>query len=159
MQVALPPLETPVTLILNKERKLTDEEYWAFCEANPDLLIERSAEGEIILVPPAGLESDYRNTDVIEQLRAWAKQDGRGKSFGATAQFFLPNGAGRSPDAAWVSNEKLATLPRVALKRFVRIVPEFVVEVMSPSDRLATASEKMEEWIANGVGLGWLIDG
>ncbi|MBI4910510.1 MAG: Uma2 family endonuclease [Acidobacteria bacterium] len=157
MQVALPELQTPVTLVLNRRRRLTDEEYWAFCVANPDLRIERTAQGEIVIVPPAGLESDYQCASVITQLRNWAERDGRGKGLGSTAQFLLPNGAGRSPDAAWVSNERLSTLSKAEKQKFVPIVPEFIVEVMSPSDRLSEAREKMEEWMANGVELGWLI--
>lgn len=159
MQVALPELDSPATLILNSERPLTDDEYWDFCQANPDLRIERSAQGEIILVPPAGWESDYREADVVAQLGNWAKRDQGGKAFGSTAQYFLPNGAGRSPDAAWVSNGKIAGLSKAERKKFVRVVPEFVIEVMSPSDRLKAAKEKMQEWISNGVELGWLIDG
>lgn len=159
MQVSLPSFESPATLILSRDHLLTDDEYWSFCEANPDLRIERTAEGEIILVAPAGLESDYRSSEVAEQLGYWARGDGRGKRFGPTAQFLLPNGAGRSPDAAWVSNERLASLSKADRKKFARVVPEFVVEVPSPSDRIRAAQEKMREWIANGVDLGWLIDG
>ena len=97
--------------------------------------------------------------EVIGQLRAWAKRDGRGRAFGTSAEFILPTGAAYSPDAAWVSNENLARLTKEQRRKFLRLCPEFVVEVMSPSDRLKTAQDKMADWMANGVQLSWLIDG
>src|SRR5882757_2364630 len=159
MQIALPELNAPVTLILDPDRRLSDEEYLAFCEANPDLRIERTAHGEIVIVPPAGLESDYQNADVIRQLAEWARRTGRGKAFGSSAEFLLPDGAALSPDAAWVSDERLATISKEQRRKFPRLCPEFVVEIMSPTDRLPAATRKMREWIANGVELGWLIHG
>ena len=140
-------------------REFSDEEYWAFCAANPDLHIERSAEGEIVVAPPAGSESDFRNLKVATQLDRWAEEDGKGTAFGPSVQFFLPDGSGLSPDAAWVSNESLRSVPKQQRKKFLRLSPEFVVEVLSPSDSLKEAKRKMERWIANGVQLGWLIDG
>lgn len=138
---------------------LSDEDYQALCEANPGLHIERTAEGEIVIAPPAGGESDYRSSEVITELKIWARRDGRGKAFGSSVQFTLPDGSGLSPDAAWVSNESLATLTRQQRKKFLRLAPEFVVEVLSPTDDLKQAKAKMEQWIANGVQLAWLIDG
>src|SRR5215471_217859 len=114
--------------------KLSDEEYWAFCEANRDLHIERTARGEIVIMPPAGGESDFRNSEVITDLKTWARQDGQGQSFGSSVQFLLPDGAGLSPDAAWVSNQNLGRLTRQDRKKFLRLAPEFVIEVLSPSD-------------------------
>ena len=135
------------------------EAYRAFCRANPDLRVERSAEGEIIVMPPAGGESDYRSLKVAAQLDRWAERDGRGKPFGSSVQFFLPDGSALSPDAAWVSNESLNRLSRQQRKEFLLLCPEFVVEVLSPSDRPKKAIEKMQRWISNGVQLAWLIDG
>ena len=140
-------------------REFSDEEYWAFCAANPDSRIERTAEGEIVVAPPAGGDSDYREAEVITQLGQWAREDGTGRRCGSSVQFFLPDGSGLSPDAAWVSNESLQTVPKQQRKKFLRLSPEFVVEVLSPSDSLKEAKRKMERWIANGVELGWLIDG
>jgi Uma2 family endonuclease len=159
MQIALPNQDRPVTLTLDRERRFTDDEYFAFCAANQDLNVERTPEGEIVIVPPAGGESDYRSAEVIGELRNWARKDKRGKSFGSSAQFLLPDGSGLSPDAAWVSNERLGSVPKRDLKQFPRLVPEFVIEVLSPSDRLAAAKKKMSLWASNGVELGWLIDG
>jgi Uma2 family endonuclease len=139
--------------------KFSDEEYWAFCEANRDLHVERTAEGEIVVAPPAGGESDYRNTKVGSQLDRWAEEDGRGKAFGPSAQFFLPDGSGFSPDVSWVANESLSRLTKQQRKKFLRLTPEFVVEVLSPPDNPKEAKEKMERWIDSGVELAWLIDG
>lgn len=139
--------------------RLSDEAYVQLCLANTDIPYERTAEGDIIVAPPAGMESDDRNAEVVTQLRVWAKRDGRGKALGPTAQFFLPDGSARSPDAAWVSNDALARVSSDQRKKFPYLFPEFVIEVLSPSDRLNRAKKKMEQWIANGAQLAWLIDG
>jgi Uma2 family endonuclease len=159
MQIELPELATSATLILGDEDRLNDDQYFAFCAANPDLNVERTAEGEIVIVPPGGGDSDYRNAETVLSLGQWAKKDGRGRFFSPSIQFMLPDGSGRSPDAAWVSKERIALLSRSERRQFLRLVPEFVIEVRSPSDRLAAAKKKMRQWMANGVELGWLIDG
>ena len=110
-------------------------------------------------MPPAGLESSYRNSGVTVQLGNWAKRDKRGKAFDSSSEFFLPNGAARSPNAAWISNARLQMLPKSEKRVFPHLCPDFVIEVMSPSDRLKSAQAKMREWIDNGAELGWLIDG
>src|SRR5215813_9013933 len=131
--VALPESSSPVRLFIDSGQQLSDEAYLAFCEANSSLRVERTSEGEIVIVPPPGGESDYRSVTLSSQLYAWAKRDGRGKAFGSSAQFILPDGSALSPDAAWVSNESLSRLSRQQRKEFLRLVPEFVVEVLSPS--------------------------
>jgi len=159
MQIALPELDWPATLKFDPESRLNDDQYFAFCAANPDVNFERTAEGEIVIVPPAGGESDYRTLDAGAMLREWAKRDKRGRAFGSSIQFMLPDGSALSPDAAWVSNARLGSLTREELRKFPHLVPEFVTEVLSPSDRLRSAQKKMRQWAANGVDLGWLIDG
>ena len=159
MQVTLPEEALPAKLTLNPELRMNDDEYFAFCMANPDVRFERTAEGEIVIVPPAGWESDSRGAEVIVQLGVWAKRDGRGRVSGSTTEFILPTGAALSPDAAWVSNRRLSQFSREQRQKFLPVCPEFVVEVMSPSDRLKAAQKKMEEWMRAGVELGWLIDG
>ncbi len=136
---------------------MDDDAYFAFCMANSNLRIERTANGEIVIVPPAGYESDHQNANVVMQLGLWALRDGRGQVSGPTAEFILPTRAARSPDAAWVSKARLATVTKRDLAKFPPLAPEFIVEVMSPSDRLKAAKAKMEEWIAGGVELAWLI--
>jgi len=159
VHLAVQKSKLPLRLTYPSRRKVSDEDYWNFCVANPDLNVERSAEGEIIIVPPAGPESSNRNWKVAVQLGVWAAADRRGECFDSSAQFILPDGSAKSPDAAWVSKESLKRLTHEELKRFPHLVPEFVVEVRSPSDRLKPALAKMERWIANGVQLAWLIDG
>jgi Uma2 family endonuclease len=159
MQVELPEEALPAKLIFNPEQRMNDDYYYQFCMANADLWIERTAQGEILIVPPAGGESDYQSLRVGAQLTNWADRHSRGRAFGATVQFILPTGAALSPDAAWVSNERLSKLSKEQLRKFPRVCPEFVVEVMSPSDRLKAAREKMEDWRRGGVDLGWLIHG
>jgi len=159
MQVVLPDQALPAKLTLNPKLRMNDDEYYAFCMANRDLRLERTAQGEIIIVPPAGGESDYQSLEVAGQLREWSKRDGRGKASGTSVEFILPTGAALSPDAAWVSNSRISKLSREQRRKFPPVCPEFVVEVMSPSDRLRTAKEKMEEWMRGGAELGWLIHG
>jgi Uma2 family endonuclease len=157
MQVVLPENSLPARLMLNPETPMSDDDYYAFCVANGNMRFERTPQGEIVIVPPAGGESDHQSAEVIRQLGEWAKREARGRFFGATAEFILPTRAALSPDAAWVSNKKLARLSREQRRKFPPVCPEFVVEVMSPSDRLSAAREKMLVWMDGGVELGWLI--
>jgi Uma2 family endonuclease len=159
MHVVLPEDALPATLKLNPELRMSDDEYYEFCMANSNLRLERTAQGEIVIVPPAGGESDYRNTTISGQLAPWARRDGLGKAFGPSAEFILPTGAALSPDASWVSNDRISNLSKEQRRKFLPVCPEFVIEVMSPSDRLKAAKEKMEEWMRAGVDLGWLIHG
>lgn len=160
MQVLLPEELLPARLTFDPESPvLSDDEYFEFCRANPDARFERTAKGEIVIVPPAGAISDFRNLEVSAQLRNWSKRRRNGMAFGPTAEFILPNGAALSPDAAWVSSARLANVTEEQLQKFPPVCPEFVLEVMSPSDRLKKALAKMNEWMANGVEYGLLIDG
>jgi Uma2 family endonuclease len=144
---------------LDPADRLTDEQYLAFCRANPDVRVERTAEGELVIVPPAGGEGSYRSMKAAAQLDQWTERDATGRAFDSSVEFLLPDGSALSPDASWVSNESLARLTREQRREFLRLSPDFVIEVMCPSDRLKPAKEKMERWMANGVQLGWLIDG
>src|SRR5579862_1374966 len=152
MQVLTFPEPVPGLTVRRQDREgFSDNDYWEFCSANPGLRVERTSEGEIIIVPPAGGESDYQSAEVVIQLGQWAGGDGRGKTFGSSVQFVLPDGSGLSPGAAWVSNEPLARLSKQQRKKFLRLSPEFVEEVLSPTDGLKAAKATMEQWIANGV--------
>ena len=149
----------PANVTLNPQHRMSDDQFFEFCMAHPDQRFERTAQGEIIIVPPAGGESDYQNVKVISQLDHWAERDGRGQVFGCSTGFILPTGATLSPDAAWVSKARLERLSREQRRKFLPVCPEFVVEVMSPSDRLSAAKKKMQEWIRAGVELAWLMHG
>jgi Uma2 family endonuclease len=162
MQVVLPDRETWALLEVRGDKKdssrpLNDREFFDFCMKNPDLRIERRTNGEIVIMPPAGMETGYRNSDLCAQLRLWAKADGRGVAFDSSAEFILPSGAAFAADASWILKSRLTALTKKEKARFGRMCPDFVVELKSPSDRLSSLKSKMTEWMANGAQLGWLI--
>lgn len=139
--------------------RLSDEVFWRLCRANPNLRLERSSAGELIIVSPSGADSDRRNLGIAAQLWNWNQANGRpGVAFGPSAGFTLPNTAVRGPDAAWLSRDRWESLSEDDRARFTHICPEFVVEVRSPSDRKGELRAKMREYIMNGARLGWLID-
>jgi Uma2 family endonuclease len=158
MQVTLPDVENRKSFRISADAPLSDEEFFDFCMENSSLRIERDASGEITIMPPAGFETGYRNNDLSRQLGTWAVSDGRGVALDSNTEYFLPNGAARSPDASWVLKSRLASLTKQQKKRFVHLCPDFVVELRSPSDRLPALKAKMEECIENGAQSGWLID-
>ena len=136
----------------------TDDQFYEFCRINRELRIERGAEGEVTIMPPAGWESARRNEEITAQLQAWATRDGTGAAADSSAGYVLPNGAVRSPDASWVSNARLASITAEQRSRFLPLCPDFVIELRSPADRLPALQDKMVEYMANGASLGWLID-
>lgn len=137
---------------------MTDEEFAAFCAEHPDLNFETNAAGELIVMPPTFTETGFRNSEIGFQLGAWARRDGRGRAGESSTGYVLPNGARRSPDASWVSKQRIRQLDEYSRKRFYRLGPDFVIELRSDSDRLPVLRDKMREWIDNGAQLGWLID-
>jgi Uma2 family endonuclease len=138
--------------------ELTDDQLFELCQINQELWIERTAEGDIVIMPPEGWETSHRSITVGTLLTQWAWQDGTGVTSGSSGGFILPNGAMRAPDAAWVLRSRLAALTAEQKQKFLPICPDFVVEIRSPSDRLSSAQEKLQEYIDNGARLGWLID-
>ncbi len=151
-------LAAPLVLRMRPPAKLTAEQFVAFCQQNEGLRIERNAMGDITLMPPAYPETSDRNSELNCQLRGWAKRDGTGVAYDATGGFTLPNGAERSPDASWISKDRLAALSPEQRTGFWQICPDFVAELRSATDRLSPLPKKMEEYLANGARLGWLID-
>jgi Uma2 family endonuclease len=156
-----------VTLTWNQPRVLridpgpqpmTEEEFFAFCQLNPEWRIERTAEGELILMPPTGGETGNRNSALTALLWIWAEADATGLTFDSSTGFTLSNGAKRSPDAAWVRRSRWETLTPEQRREFPPLCPDFVVELLSPSDDLEALKQKLEEYIANGAQLGWLLD-
>ena len=138
--------------------KVSPEDFWTLCLYNRDLRLERNAEGELIAMSPAGSESGGFEADIIIELGAWAKNDQKGKVFSPSAGFTLPNGAIRAPDASWIKFDRWNALSQEEQSRFAPIVPDFAVEVCSPSDSRAETRAKMADYIEQGVRLGWLID-
>ena len=137
---------------------MSREQFFQFCQLNQDVRIERNAEGGIAVMTPAGGETGARNGFLVAALYRWAEEDGTGVAFGSSTGFELPNRAVRAPDAAWVLRNRLARLSPEDKERFLPLCPDFVVELLSPSDSRAAARRKMEEYRANGARLGWLID-
>ncbi len=145
-------------LLLSRERRVSRDSFLRFIKANPDLRTELSAEGEMIVMPPASSVSGEQNSELGYQLRLWAKSDGTGRAYDSSAGFNLPNGATRSPDASWVANSRIAMLSPESRSGFLPLCPDFVIELRSKSDSLRMLRSKMTEYIANGALLGWLID-
>jgi Uma2 family endonuclease len=141
-------LDAPLT----PDQLLEISSHWRY------LQIEQTAEGDLIIMAPAGGESGYRNNELSAQLRNWSRQNGEGRSFDSSTGYILPNGAERAPDASWVRRERLALLTPEEKEKYLPLCPDFVVDLRSPSDRLGAVQAKMEEYRANGARLGWLID-
>ena len=137
---------------------LTENQFYDLCRANPDIKIERTAAGELLFMPPTGGETGNRNIEIAADFVLWNRQAQLGMLFDSSTCFKLPNGADRSPDVAWVQRDRWEALPLAAREKFPPLAPDFVLELMSPSDDLTTAQAKMVEYGESGVQLGWLID-
>jgi len=137
---------------------ISDDELEELARLNRDLRIERTAEGELIVMSPTGGNTGRRNFGLIGAFFVWVERDGSGVAFDSSTGFFLPNGAERSPDLAWIKRARWEALTPEQQERFVPLCPDFVVEIRSPSNSVAELSSKLEEYIANGASLGWLID-
>lgn len=149
----------PIVLDFNDVlKKMNDDEFENFCRHNPDLQIELTKEGELVIMPPTGGETGIRNFSLIGLFFNWVEKDRSGVAFDSSTVFRLPNGAKRSPDLSWAKNEKWNKLSADEKKKFPPICPDFVVELRSPSDSLTNLKNKMTEYIENGAALGWLID-
>lgn len=148
------PVNIPATLTLT----VTHEQLVELAIANRDLQLERTTTGELIVMPPTGSETGNRNLDIEGQLWLWNRQTKLGKAFNSSTGFHLPNGADRSPDAAWVRQERWDALTSEQRKGFAPLCPDFVLELRSESDNMEPLRAKMREYIENKARLGWLID-
>jgi Uma2 family endonuclease len=148
----------PMVLQMLPNMVMTDDQFFDFCQLNRHFRIERNQIGDLFIMSPTGSETEERNFNLNGQLWIWTKQDGTGVGFGSSGGFTLPNGAVRSPDAAWIKRTKWEIIPADKRKKFAPICPEFVVELRSENDNLSTLKEKMQEYIDNGTQLAWLID-
>lgn len=138
--------------------EMDDEHFYALCQNNPDMRLERNADGDVVIMPPTGGDTSRRNAEIIVQLGIWARRDGTGVLFDSSGGFRLPNGTVRAPDVAWVAKERLEGLSAEERRRFLPLCPDFVVELRSESDALYAVQKKMREYAACGARLGWLID-
>ena len=146
-------------VVLNLEKVgLTDKQFYNLCQVNPNWNLERTAKGELVIMPPVGGESGQREADLITDLNIWNRQTQLGIVFSSSTIFSLPNGGDRSPDVAWIKCDRWNNLTAKEKKGFPPICPDFVIELRSQSDAIKPLQTKMEEYLASGLSLGWLID-
>ncbi|MDL5047269.1 Uma2 family endonuclease [Oscillatoria amoena NRMC-F 0135] len=150
--VASPPIRIPHRL------KVTDEQFWQLLNVNPDIRMERTAEGELIIMAPTGSESGSFNLELSTDLAIWNRQTSLGVAFDSSTGFHLPNGATRSPDSSWVTKERWNALTPEQRRGFAPICPDFVLELASLTDDIEELRAKMREYLENSSRLGWLID-
>jgi Uma2 family endonuclease len=149
----------PSWLMLNVQSvHLTDEQFYRLCQDNPDLRFELTAQRELVIMSPTGSKTGWRNSKINQRLANWAEADGTGISFDSSTGFTLPDGAKRSPDAAWVRREEWEALTDDQQEEFAPICPDFVIELRSAKDSITNLQEKMKEYIESGAQLGWLFD-
>lgn len=148
----------PIVVRLQPVIELTDDQFYELCQLNRDLKIERTATGELIVMPPTGGESGKRNAELITDLNIWNRQTKDGVVFDSSTGFKLPNGADRSPDASWVRRDRWQALTPKQRKKFLPLCPDFLIELASETDKSEELRRKMQEYLDNGLRLGWLID-
>jgi Uma2 family endonuclease len=147
-----------VTLRLRPVLDLTPDHLLALSSLNDDVRLELTAQGELVIMAPAGFETGDRNAEITTQLRVWAKRDGTGVTGDSSTGYTLKGKAVRSPGASWLPRSRRDALSAEQRRKYPEICPDFVIELVSPSDRLRSVQRKMEEWLDNGIRLGWLID-
>ncbi|WP_017328403.1 Uma2 family endonuclease [Synechococcus sp. PCC 7336] len=149
---------TPSILKMPATATLASDQFYDLCRANPDWKLERTAEGDLVVMAPTGGETGARNASLLMKLGLWNEQSQLGIVFDSSTGFHLPNGADRSPDAAWIKRDRWNALTPQQREKFPPLAPDFAMELMSPSDNLAEARAKLQEYIDNGVQLGWLLN-
>jgi Uma2 family endonuclease len=152
--VEIPPLVLRLAPVID----MSDEQFFELCHLNRDLRLERTSQGDLVIMPPTGGETGRENFELTVLFGHWVHIDGTGVGFDSSTGFTLPNGAKRSPDLAWVMRERWEALTAEQRRQFPPLCPDFVLELRSPSDALATVEAKMQEYLDNGARLGWLID-
>lgn len=146
-----------IPLNLDTIGPFTDLQLYNFCLANKELRIERDAQGQLYIMSPTGTESSFYNYDIGFELGIWNRKHNLGRISESNGGYILPDGSMRAPDIAWISNERLGSLSEEESKGFMKICPDFVIELMSETDSFAEAKRKMQAWLENGVRLAWLI--
>lgn len=144
----LKPLANPITI----------EHFEQLCQLNPELKLETNHKGELIVMSPTGYETGKNNANLIADLIIWNRKYQLGVVCDSSTGFVLPNKAIRSPDVSWIAKTRVANLTKSEKSKFLNLVPDFVLELMSPSDNLEQIQNKMQEYIDNGAKLGWLIN-
>jgi Uma2 family endonuclease len=153
-QIYCPPLNLPSTLKLT----ISHEQFVQLAWVNQNLQLERTATGELIVMPPTGSDTGNKNADILGQLWLWNRQTQLGQIFDSSSGFHLPNGADRSPDVSWIGQDRWDTLTPEEKSGFAPLCPDFALELRSKHDSLESLQQKMQEYQENGAKLGWLID-
>ncbi len=148
----------PLVLRLAPVVEMSDEQFFALCQLNRDLRIERTSQGDLVIMPPTGDETGRMNFELTGVFSLWVHADGSGVGFDPSTGFTLPNGAKRSPDLAWVRRSRWEALTQQQQAQFPPLCPDFILELRSPSDALVTVQATIREYLDNGARLGWLID-
>jgi len=149
---------TAITINFNNIFKLTDDQFYQLCRDNPEIKFERNIRGEITIMPPTGGETGKQNASIVADFVIWNRQTKLGVVFDSSTCFKLPNNSNRSPDVSWIKLERWNQLTPQQREKFPPLAPDFVLELMSPSDNLKDVQNKMLEYMDGGVKLGWLID-
>ena len=150
---------TTQSVILNiKNVELSDDQFYQLCQINEYYKFEQTAKDELIILPPSNLITGNREAELNGNLMIWNRQTKLGKVFSSSTVFTLPNGGKRSPDVAWIANERWESLTIQEKEKFAKICPDFVIELRSRTDSLSQLQEKMQEYLNSGLRLGWLID-
>jgi Uma2 family endonuclease len=149
---------TAITLTLKPLIELTEQQFYQLCQANSEAKLELNSYGELVIMSPTGGTTGNRNIKLSTRLEIWTEKNQNGIAFDSSTMFRLPNGALRSPDAAWITLERWKNLSIEEQNEFPPICPDFVVELRSASDSLKSLPEKMQEYMENGTRLGWLLN-
>jgi len=155
MNLVLSSLRLPIRI--RPDAPMSDCDLMRFSRENRPLRMEREPNGEILIMTPTGNRTGSINHRIALMFGLWVDQDGRGVAFDSSTGFKLPNGAVRSPDVAWISNDRWNAMTEDEKDGF-GVYPDFIIELRSPTDGMLDAQAKMQEWVTNGVALGWLID-
>ena len=147
-----------LTLNLDSVIQLDRKRFYQICQDNPDLKLERTAEGNLIIMPPTGGETGRKNANLISQVHRWNEETQLGEVFDSSTGFSLPNGSDRSPDVAWLEKSRWEALSPQQRETFLPLCPDFVIELLSPTDNLKKTQAKLQEYMENGCQLGWLIN-
>ncbi|PSO48844.1 MAG: hypothetical protein BRC33_08360 [Cyanobacteria bacterium SW_9_44_58] len=147
-----------LTLNLDSVLNLNREQFYQICQDNPELKLERTATGKLIIMSPTGGETGRKNANLILQLGLWNQQTQLGEVFDSSTGFSLPNGADRSPDVAWLKKSRWESLSQQQRETFIPLCPDFVIELLSPTDNLKATQAKLQEYIDNSCQLAWLIN-
>jgi Uma2 family endonuclease len=150
--------DTPFILRWKNPPDFSDDELLEFFTLNDDLQFEFDCDGSLLIMSPEAFDTGARSASLTGQLHLWAKTDRTGIALGASAGYYLPNRAMRGPDASWTRRDRVDALPQREIEHIPHLVPDFVVELRSRSNSLRRRQEKMDEYLANGVRLGWLLD-